>query len=75
MPEPLELVDIPDYGDVMPLSEWIEDVKSGGFIDYDGHGCYVTKDGKMVRNKVVRPSHLKAGLIDMSYERIIWFNR
>ena len=76
-PEPLELEDLPDFGDVMPLSEWIKHVEEGGFIDYDGYGHYVTKDGKMVanKNKVVRPSHLKAGLIDCSYDLIVWFNR
>ena len=29
-------------GDLIPLQEWIDEVKAGGFIDYDGMGDYAT---------------------------------
>jgi len=37
--------ELPTYGDVMTLKHWLECVKCGGFIDYDGFGKYV-RDGK-----------------------------
>ena len=37
--------DLPSYGDVMTLKDFIKNVKSGGFIDYDGSGmCYLTEN-------------------------------
>ena len=44
--------DLPDYGEVMTLKDFVKNVKSGGFIDYDGYGnicigqkCKYTKTG------------------------------
>lgn len=69
-----EYDEVPDYGDVMSLSDFIECVKDGGFIDYDGFGHYV-KDGKEVCNIDVRPSDVEAGTIRGEFDTIIWFNR
>ena len=69
-----EYDDVPEYGDVMSLSDFIDCVKSGGFIDYDGFGHYV-KDGKEVCNIDVRPSDVKAGTIRKDFDTIVWFNR
>ena len=33
---------LPDYGDLIPLTEWRECVASGGFIPYDGTGYWAT---------------------------------
>jgi hypothetical protein len=65
---------IPNYGDLMPLSDWIEMVKMGGFIDYDGHGHY--SDGiQMLGDVYVKPSDVKKGNVDRRYSHIVWFNR
>ncbi|QGH74950.1 hypothetical protein MAL1_00204 [Bacteriophage DSS3_MAL1] len=40
--EPLDTVpydrDLPDYGDLMTVEEWVGCCEEGGFIDYDGSG-------------------------------------
>ena len=73
--EPVEWDEIPDYGDLMTLEDWLECVKYGGFIDYDGFGRY--SDGKRESNKEVRPSHVKKGrlLKNPEFTHIVWFNR
>lgn len=39
-----EFDEIPDYGDVMTLDDFIENCAVGNFIDYDGFGYYATED-------------------------------
>ena len=68
-----DLGELPTYGDVMALSEFIECVKCGGFIDYDGSGNYV-KDGKM-SNITIYPSDVKHNMVRKDFDTIIWFNR
>ena len=68
-----DLSELPDYGDVMTLEHFIENVKDGGFIDYDGFGNYV-KDGKM-SNIEIYPSDVKHNMIRKDFDTIIWFNR
>jgi len=63
----------PRLGDLMTLDEFINDVESGMFIDYDGFGCYATMDEET--KIMVRPSDLKRGLIKKEYPLIVWFNR
>lgn len=70
---PFELKDIPDYGDVMTLTDFIANVKCGGFIDYDGSGNYI-KDGKMT-NISIYPSDIKKNAVRREFDTIIWFNR
>jgi hypothetical protein len=72
MPAVLE-DDIPDYGDVMPLTEFIDCCKSGGFINYDGFGRYV-KDGKE-SNIEIHPSDVKHNSIRKDFDTIVWYNR
>ena len=69
-----EYDDVPDYGDVMSLTDFLECVECGGFIDYDGFGHYV-KDGKEVCNIDVRPSDVEAGTIRKDFDTIVWFNK
>ncbi len=64
--------EIPDYGDLIPVSEFILDCQSGGFIDFDGYG-HPTKDGKMDETITIRPSKLNE--IPSDCEAICWFNR
>lgn len=68
-----KLTSIPKFGDLMSLDDFIESVKSGGFIDYDGYGNYV-KDGKMTDIEIY-PSDVKNGNIRKEFDKIVWFNR
>jgi len=68
-----EFEDMPDYGDIMSLKDFIGTVNDGGFIDYDGSGNYV-KDGKM-SNITINPSDIRYGSIRNDFDTIIWFNR
>lgn len=65
--------DIPDYGDVMSLKEFLEYVDDGMFIDYDGSGNYV-KDGKMSDIDIF-PSDVEHNAVRKDFDTIIWFNR
>ena len=65
--------DVPDYGDVMSLKDFIECCKDGGFIDYDGSGTYA-KDGKL-SNISIFPSDVKHNSVRKDFDTIIWFNR
>jgi len=70
---PYELSEAPDYGDVMSLKTFISCVKSGGFIDYDGFGCYM-KDGQET-NIEIYPSDVHHKSIRKEFNTIIWYNR
>lgn len=61
-----------DEDDVYTVAEFLEVVKSGGFIDYDGHG-HPVKDGKADESIVVLPS--KASEIPSDATHVVWFNR
>lgn len=65
--------DIPTYGDRMSLDSFIKNVKTGGFIDYDGSGNYI-KDGKM-SDITIYPSDVENHAIRKDFSEIIWFNR
>jgi len=64
---------IPEHGTVMPLTEFIECVESGGFIDYDGYGEYI-KDGKLTDINIY-PSDILHNSIRSDMDTIIWYNR
>jgi len=68
-----EFEELSDYGDVMSLEDFIENVKDGGFIDYDGHGRYV-KDGKE-SDILIYPSDVQHNSVRKDFDTIIWFNR
>jgi len=70
---PYVLSDLPDYGQVMTLRQFIGSVESGGFIDYDGSGNYII-NGKMT-NIDIYPSDVKHKSIRKEFKKIIWFNR
>jgi hypothetical protein len=71
---PYELMnEIADDDDVMTIKEFINAVKSGGFIDYDGYGRYV-KDGKKT-NITILPSDVKYQAIRKDFNTIVWFNK
>ncbi len=72
---PVEWADLPKYGDLMRIEDWIECVEDGGFIDYDGSGTY--SDGERMSNKTVHPSDVNADQLikNEEFTRIVWFNR
>jgi hypothetical protein len=71
---PVKLMhDIEPDDDVMSLKEFIEAVKSGLFIDFDGWGRYV-KDGKKTNIQIL-PSDIKYRAIRKEFDTIVWFNK
>ena len=71
---PYELMnEIAADDDVMTIKEFINEVKSGGFIDYDGYGRYV-KDGKKT-NITILPSDVKYQAIRKDFNTMVWFNK
>ena len=70
---PYVLSEIPEYGHVMGLMHFIENVKDGGFIDYDGSGNYV-KDGKTT-DITINPSDVQYDSIRYEFDTIVWYNR
>ena len=73
MEDIIKLEKIPDYGDIMTLKEFIEQVKDGCLIDYDGTGYYATKN--RITNLSVYPSDIYKGKINKRWSHIMWFNR
>ncbi len=71
--KPITLRPLSKSGDVMSLENFIENVKCGGFIDYDGFGMYI-KDDQMTDIDIY-PSDVKANSIRTEFTKIIWFNK
>lgn len=67
------LSELPDYGDVMSLEEFVNHCKNGNLINYDGYGRYV-KDGKETDIEIY-PSDVKNNYVRTEFDTIIWFNR
>ena len=61
-----------DYGDLMPVDEFIAACKMGAFIDYDGYG-HAVKDGLYDPSRNIKPSYLKNIPDDATH--IFWYNR
>lgn len=67
---------------LMTINRWKECVDSGGFIDYDGYGCF--SKGGMMSNVHIKPSdysrskmfdELLKFLKDEKFTHVVWFNR
>jgi len=65
--------EIPEYGDLMTMEEFIENCECGGFIDDDGHGYYASE--KKMSNIFISPSDVKDKNIKKGYTHVVWFNR
>lgn len=63
----------PEFGHIMTLKDFIENVECGGFIDYDGYGNYVRDNKKSNIN--IYPSDIRHDSIRAGFDTIIWFNR
>jgi hypothetical protein len=57
----------------MSLKNFISNVKSGGFIDYDGFGRYVRNNEES--DITILPSDIKHKSIRKDFDTIIWFNK
>lgn len=74
-PEPITWADIPEYGDHMPWGQFVELVRDGMFIDYDGYADYATST--QVSDFYVLPSQLEQA----NFERpswathVVWYNK
>lgn len=68
--------EIPDYGDLIPINDWKEDVINEFFTDYDGCGNWV-KDGKMTDGWGDNVCSITA--IDLAIKdgitHVCWFNK
>ena len=64
---------IPDYGDHMTMVDFLECCECGGFIDYDGSGCYATAEQKT--NIGVIPSDVAKCKLDPRWTHVVWFNK
>ncbi len=64
-----------DYGDLMTVADWLGGVRSLFFTDYDGHGYYATKDGRM-KDRVVPSDIMRKGMTPPGWAtHVEWFNR
>jgi len=72
----LESQDDLDRECLMPLAEWVEWVKAGGFIDYDGHGRFATATHVQSDDSLVLPSQVAKGWNPPAWAtHICWYNR
>lgn len=83
-----EFAEPPEWADIIPLSEFIQSVKLGYFIDYDGFGHLVFR-GQEVRNSWthldIDPPSIVLGKVIFTLEdienelgdtvSITWYNR
>jgi hypothetical protein len=60
-------------GKMMSLDEFVKNVNSGGFIDYDGYGNY--SDGVQKSDVSIYPSDVKVGNYRKDFTHVIWYNR
>lgn len=71
---------VPDYGDLMTVESFVENVGYGMFIDYDGHGDFATESH--IWNVVVYPSDVTqnpkqflARCAEHGVTHICWYNK
>jgi hypothetical protein len=74
--KPPKFEPIPDYGDHMTWDDFVGAVRTGGFIDYDGHGNLATatecSDKNIVPSQITRPS----GYNKPSWvTHVVWYNK
>jgi len=64
---------IADYGNHMPMQEFIDCCECGGFIDYDGSGNYATETEES--DISISPSDVARGDIRKDFTHVVWYNR
>ena len=66
--EPLD-----NCGELMAMEDFIDAVKCGALIDYDGFGYYALENKQS--NKIIRPSDIRKGRILHGFTHVKWYNR
>lgn len=62
-------------GALMTRDAWVECVEDRAFIDYDGYGSMLTKEGKFIGGDI-RPSSAAMCLVQYpTTAYILWYNR
>ena len=62
-----------EYGNIMVIDDFIDDVKNRLFVDYDGYGYFLDIDGNEHE-----PVHCNAEWLEQfkgKYPFIVWFNK
>jgi hypothetical protein len=61
------------FGDLFILEDFLDCVKQGSFIDYDGYGYSVSEAGDVLNETPIYPSQTHK--IPKGTTHILWFNR
>jgi hypothetical protein len=69
-----------DYGDLIPIEEWLECVDQGMFIDYDGDGDLLEKvgDDYYLIKASIYPSMVEQGMLENDLKEathVMWYNK
>lgn len=63
-----------DDGELLTMKEFVDAVKCGALIDYDGFGHY--SDGESIfPNACIYPSQVEIGTILEGFTHVMWYNR
>lgn len=65
--------DMPDYGDIMTLEEFIDSCNCGGFCNYDGSGYYALETS--CSDITIYPSDITNNKYRKDFTHVIWFNK
>jgi len=68
-----EMSKFPDYGDLMTLENFKDNVYCGGFIDSDGSGNYSTETEES--DISIFPSDIKEGVYRDDFTHVVWYNK
>jgi hypothetical protein len=71
---------VPDFGDLITVEDWLECVEQGGFIDYDGNGDLLEKVGDdfyLIKADILPSMVTRGTLKDQLGEatHVMWFNK
>lgn len=69
---------LPNYGDLIPLAKFVEQVRDRAFVDHDGMGCWATATEAEWGgpDTWVWPSQLSKGKKPPKWAtHVLWFNK
>lgn len=69
----LEESELPEYGDHMTIAEFTENVKDGGFTDWDGHADGATATHKL--DITLSCDDVLKGRIRKEITHVVWYNK
>lgn len=62
-----------EFGDIFPISKFIEYVENGYIISYDGSGYYLDENCNECGSVSFNVKELKK--MSKKYKRVVWYNR